>query len=307
MNACRLFRVMSRAALCLAALAWHSAVAATTVEVQLSKPNSKTKTDVDLELVLAVDISLSMQGDEQRLQRDGYVAAFRDPALLKAIKAGPQGRIAVTYFEWAGAGIQSVVVPWTLIDGRQAATEFADSLAVQPIRRARMTSISGALREAVALLETSPFRGLRRVIDVSGDGPNNSGALVETARDETVKRGVTVNGLPIMIQSVGPWGGYFEIPELDRYYRDCVIGGTASFAIAVRSTSEFATAIRQKLLLEIAGNLPPRRQSQPYRRAVPAPVVPAQVTAPKVDPTAKYDCLVGEKRWQQFLRDGYNE
>ena len=212
---------------------------------------------VDLELVLAVDISLSMQLDEQRLQREGYVAAFRDSAILKAIQSGPQGRIAVTYVEWAGAGIQWVVVPWRLIATRADAQDFAESLAVEPIRRARMTSISSALRHAARIFKDNGFRGLRRVIDVSGDGPNNSGVFVEVARDELIKRGVTINGLPIMLQSVGPWGGYFEIPHLDKYYRDCVIGGRGAFALAVRDKSKFATAIRQKLLLEIAGLTPP--------------------------------------------------
>lgn len=261
----------------------------------------QAETIVDLELVLAVDISLSMQLDEQRLQREGYVAAFRDPALIKAIQAGPQGRIAVTYFEWAGGGIQSLVVPWRIIATPAAARAFADELAAKPTRRARMTSISGALQHARELLTANRLSGLRRVVDVSGDGPNNSGAYVEAARDVLVKNGIVINGLPIMLQSVGPWGGYFEIPNLDKYYRDCVIGGIGAFALAIRETAEFATAIRQKLLLEIAGRTPPRRPV----------LVPAQLVqpgpAPGSAPPGKYDCLIGEKRWDQFRRDGYSE
>ena len=260
---------------------------------------------VDLELVLAVDISLSMQLDEQRLQREGYVAAFRDKAILKAIKSGPQGRIAVSYVEWAGAGIQSVVVPWRLIATSDHAHDFADSLAVEPIRRARMTSISSALRYAGRMFTGNGYRGLRRVVDVSGDGPNNSGIMIEKARDKLSSSGVTINGLPIMLQSIGPWGGYFEIPNLDKYYRDCVIGGSGAFALAVRDKSEFATAIRQKLLLEIAGLTPRERPSAPaVIRAQWLPPSP-NVTAPKVDgpATGKYDCLIGEKRWREFLLD----
>jgi len=260
--------------------------------------SATAKTNVDLELVLAVDISLSMQLDEQQLQRDGYVAAFRDPRLIKAIQAGPQGRIAVTYFEWAGAGIQAGVVPWRIVDSPGTAKTFADLLAKKPIRRARMTSISGALRHAAGLFRSSGFSGLRRVVDVSGDGPNNSGTTIETARDELTKQGITINGLPIMAQSVSMWGGYFEIPNLDKYYRDCVIGGVGSFALAVKEKSKFATAIRQKLLLEIAGLRPPVRVGR---------IIPIQLVPPGSDPIAKYDCLIGEKRWQQFLRDGFNE
>ncbi len=253
---------------------------------------------VDLELVLAVDISLSMQVDEQQLQRNGYVAAFRDPALAAAVAAGPQGKIAVTYFEWAGAGIRGSQVPWRLIDGRASARKFADELAAKPIQSARMTSISGGLRYGAELIATSGFEGLRKVVDVSGDGPNNSGAHVETARDELLKAAITINGLAIMLQSVGPWGGYFEIPNLDRYYRDCVIGGPGAFALAVREKSKFATAIRQKLLLEIAGRRP-RRSARIVDRV--------QWIPPLQNAPAKYDCLIGEKRWQQFLRDGFNE
>ncbi|MGI9426380.1 MAG: DUF1194 domain-containing protein [Hyphomicrobiaceae bacterium] len=244
---------------------------------------------VDLELVLAVDVSLSMQLDEQQLQRDGYVAAFRDTTLHKAIQSGNHGRIAVTYVEWAGAGIQSVVVPWRIIGSGREAKSFADELASKPIRRARMTSISGALRHGRQLMAVNGITALRQVIDVSGDGPNNSGAQVETSRDELVKSGIVVNGLPIMLQSVSKWGGYFEIPNLDHYYSDCVVGGPGSFVLAVRKPSEFATAIRQKLLLEIAG-LP--LVAEP--RLIPAQFAPAR---------PKYDCLIGEKRWDEYLRD----
>lgn len=284
----------------LATLAAHGPAGAQTK----SAPPKPAPTYVDLELVLAVDISLSMQLDEQRLQREGYVAAFRDKAILKAIQSGPQGRIAVSYVEWAGAGIQSVVVPWHLVSTRAEAHDFADTLAVEPIRRARMTSISGALSHSGRMFTDNGYRGLRRVIDVSGDGPNNSGAEVERTRDDLISRGITINGLPIMLQSVGPWGGYFEIPNLDKYYRDCVIGGSGAFALAVRDKSEFATAIRQKLLLEIAGLVPGRRQPSPrVIRTQFAPAPPNSGPNAGKPSTAKYDCLIGEKRWQEFLRD----
>ena len=136
---------------------------------------ARADTNVDLELVLAVDVSWSMDPEEQRLQRDGYVEAFRDPQIIKAIQSGPQGRIAVTYVEWAGPDIQFVVVPWMLIDGAKAAQGWPTRLAERQISRHRMTSISSALQFSARQFDASPYRGLRRVIDVSGDGPNNSG------------------------------------------------------------------------------------------------------------------------------------
>ena len=210
----------------------------------------------DLELVIAVDVSLSMDLDEQRLQRDGYVAAFRDPEVHKAITSGPHGRIAVTYMEWAGPPTQQVVIPWTRIDGPEAARAFADRLETVPISRARMTSISAALQFSGRLFETSGVQGIRRVIDVSGDGPNNAGVPVVPVRDELVAQGVVINGLPIMLKLAT---GFFDLADLDRYYADCVIGGTGAFMIPIKEKSEFQTATRRKLLLEIAGLAPPAR------------------------------------------------
>jgi len=248
-----------------------------------------SKDYVDLELVLAVDISLSMDHEEQKLQRDGYVAAFRDPQLVQAIKSGPNGRIAVTYVEWAGAGIQSVVIPWRVIANSGDARSFANELSAKPIRRALMTSISEVLLMSSRLFATSPVRGLRRVIDVSGDGPNNSGSLVESARDRVVSAGTMINGLAIRIRrGVGAYS-YFDVPNLDRYYKDCVIGGSGSFVLSIRDKREFATAIRQKLLLEIA-NLSP----------LPPLVLRRTQLRSAVD---KYDCLIGEKLWQQYQQD----
>lgn len=242
---------------------------------------------VDLELVLAVDVSLSMDHDEQRLQRDGYVAAFRDAKLLKAVQSGPNGRIAVTYVEWAGAAIQSVVLPWRVIQTSKDANAFADALAAQPIKRALMTSISEVVVIARELFAASPVQGLRRVIDVSGDGPNNSGRPVELVRDGAVAAGIVINGLAIQIRSgVGAYS-YFDLPDLDAYYKDCVIGGPGSFVLSIRDKGEFATAIRQKLLLEIAGATPGARVHRAGFRTT----------------TDKYDCLIGEKMWRQYLND----
>jgi hypothetical protein len=238
------------------------------------------QTAVDLELVLAVDVSLSMDLDEQRLQRDGYVAAFRDPEVHAAITSGPNGRIAVTYLEWAGPPTQVVVEGWTIIDSAEAARSFADRLSAAPISRARMTSISAALQLSGRLFETSGARGIRRVIDVSGDGPNNAGVPVVPVRDGLVAQGIVINGLPIMLKLAS---GFFDLPDLDKYYSDCVIGGTGAFMIPIKERSEFQTATRRKLLLEIAAREPEARVIR-----VQAPVEPA-------------DCLIGERQWRRYM------
>ena len=237
---------------------------------------------VDLELVIAVDVSLSMDLDEQRLQRDGYVSAFRDPEVHKAITSGPHGRIAVTYLEWAGPPTQIVVVPWVTIDGVQAANVLADRLEAAPISRARMTSISTALQFSGGLFQSSGVRGIRRVVDVSGDGPNNAGVPVVPVRNDLVSKGIVINGLPIMIKLPT---GFFDLAELDRYYSDCVIGGTGAFMIPIKDKSEFKSATRRKLLLEIAGDEQPAR------------LIPAQAR----DPEEHIDCMIGERQWRRYM------
>ena len=235
---------------------------------------------VDLELVLAVDISYSMDPDEQRLQRDGYVGALRHPEVIQAIRSGGHGRIALTYVEWAGNRSVRVVVPWTPIDGQASADGFAARLAAEPLLRARRTSISGAIAFSGTLFDGNGFGGLRRVIDVSGDGANNQGAPVTVLRDRIVSQGITINGLPMLLKARNP-GGFFDIDDLDIYYEDCVIGGFGAFIVPVRTLTGFAAAVRRKLVLEIAGGAPQ--------------IVPAQLarSAPRVD------CLIGEKIWMR--------
>jgi Protein of unknown function (DUF1194) len=236
---------------------------------------------VDLELVLAVDVSLSMDLEEQRLQREGYVAAFRDAEIHKAIRSGAHGRIAVTYVEWAGPASQSVVIPWTILDGPSAARALADKLEAAPISRARLTSISAALAFSRDLFAASGVAGVRRVIDVSGDGPNNSGLPVPTVRDQLVTGGIVINGLPIMLHVTV--SGVFDLSDLDQYYASCVIGGAGAFMVPVKHLAEFAAAIRRKLLLEISG--------------LPAQFMRTQNSAP----ADTYDCLTGEKQWRFYL------
>jgi hypothetical protein len=206
-------------------------------------------TEVDLALVLAVDVSLSMDPEEQRIQREGYVSAFRSEAVQSAIRQGLIGRIAVTYVEWAGVGSRYVVVPWTVIGTAAEAEGFADQLTRARPKRAIWTSISAALDFSVDLLRVAGVEPTRRVIDMSGDGPNNQGREITQARADAVAAGIVINGLPLMISA--PTGPY-DIPDLDLYYRDCVIGGPGAFMVPVREVAEFATAIRTKIVREVA-------------------------------------------------------
>jgi hypothetical protein len=246
--------------------------------------NSPTAIAVDVELVIAVDVSYSMDPDEQALQREGYVMALTSREFLRALRAGANGKIAVTYFEWAGQNDQKITMPWRLIDGPEAADAVAAEIARAPYRRASRTSISGALRFAKPLFDASGFRGLRRVIDVSGDGANNAGPLVVPARDDVLAAGITINGLPIMLKRPTP--GSMDIEDLDIYYEDCVIGGAGAFVVPIRERERFIEATRTKLLLEIAG-----RQGEPR-------VVPASAQEPRIS------CTIGEKRWQDRWGSG---
>ena len=240
---------------------------------------SPTAIRVDVELVIAVDVSYSMDPDEQALQREGYVLALTSPEFLRALREGTNGKIAVTYFEWAGQYDQKILMPWRLIDGPEAADAVANEIARAPYRRASRTSISGGLRFAKPLFDNSGYRGLRRVIDVSGDGANNDGPLIVPTRDDVLAAGITVNGLPIMLKRPNP--GTMDIEDLDIYYEDCVIGGPGAFVIPIRERAKFIEATRTKLVVEIAGRTPDLR------------VVPASAQEPRIS------CTIGEKRWRE--------
>jgi hypothetical protein len=237
--------------------------------------------EVDLELVLAVDISLSMDDEEQRLQRDGFIAAIRHPDVIAAIRDGLNGRIALTYLEWAGTASQEVLVPWSLIDGKAAAEAFAEKLAAIPLRGAHRTSISGALQYSRVLFEGSGFRGPRQVVDVSGDGANNQGMPVTLARDRLVDQGIVINGLAIMVERQGV-EDFFTLANLDEYFEDCVIGGPGAFVIRITDRNQLAPAIRRKMMLEIAA-------AEPRISPAAAPVLREPA-----------DCLIGETRWRRF-------
>jgi hypothetical protein len=217
-------------------------------------------TPVDLELVLAVDVSGSVDDMEAQLQRDGYIAAMDNPQVLDAIRSGPLGAIAVTYVEWGTADFQHTAIRWRQIASVEDAKRFADELSEVPLTTSRYTSISGVIDYAVDLFENNGFEGLRRVIDISGDGTNNSGPPVELARDEAVARGIVINGLPILNDRPNPFGGVPPV-DLDRYYERHVIGGAGAFQIPARDFQAFGAAILAKLVREIADAPPGERRS----------------------------------------------
>jgi hypothetical protein len=237
---------------------------------------AQPENEVDLALVIAVDISFSMDTDEQALQREGFAQAFRSPQIHDAIQGGMLGRIAVTYMEWAGSPDQKVIVPWTILDNPESLMAFADKIASTPLRRAQRTSISSAIDFSVRLLEESGLNTTRQVIDISGDGPNNQGRGVVEARDEAIAKGITINGLPIMLRKPG----YLDIPELDVYYKDCVIGGQGAFTVPIRERDQFIEATKTKILLEIAD------------------LMPEQPLINRIQSTPASNCLAGEMQWR---------
>ena len=240
--------------------------------------DKETVPSVDVELILAVDVSYSMDMDELAIQREGYAQAIVSKEFLQALKTGPNGKISVTYFEWAASSDQKIIIPWRVIDGPESADAVANEIMKTPVRRGSRTSISGAINFAMPLFDEDPYHGLRRVIDISGDGPNNNGAPVTGARDEALSKGIVINGLPIMVKE--PSYSTMDIDNLDLYYEDCVIGGPGSFVVSIKDREKFKEAIRTKLVLEVAGRTPPH------------PLVPVAEKEPRVS------CMIGEKIWQ---------
>ncbi|QRM55934.1 DUF1194 domain-containing protein [Sinorhizobium sp. BG8] len=230
---------------------------------------------VDVELVLAVDVSGSMDIEEAEIQRAGYVEALTHPEFLAAVKEGVNGRIAISYFEWAGTVNDSSFIPWQTISSAGQAASFAAKLAARPIASRRGTSLSAAIAYGSGLFAGNGYEGMRRVIDVSGDGPNNFGAPVTPARDAATALGIVINGLAITIRPSSAYG------PLDEYYAACVIGGPGAFVLAVQEPEDFAIAIRRKLIIEVSGRDAPARLLRASDRT---------------------DCLIGEK-----LRPGFSE
>jgi hypothetical protein len=239
--------------------------------------DKQTAPSVDVELVIAVDVSYSMDLDELAVQREGYARAIVSKEFLQVLRTGPNSQISVTYFEWSASSDQKIIIPWRVIDGPETADAVADEIMNTPVRRGSRTSISGAISFAIPLFDEDPYRGLRRVIDISGDGPNNNGAPVTPVRDEALAKGIVINGLPIMIKE--PSYSTMDIDNLDWYYEDCVIGGPGAFVVPIKDRENFKEAIRTKLIREVAGRTPQR------------PVRPASDKEPRVS------CTIRERLW----------
>ncbi len=200
---------------------------------------------VELELVLAVDSSFSVDREEFDLQMNGLARAFRDPRVSAAIRASGDHGIAVCLVQWAGNWDQSMALDWTAIRDADSAETFARRLE-QTLRLlvGASTSITGALKFSMRQFERNRFEGRRLVIDVSGDGRHNQSTGPAVPRDLAVNMGITINGLAILN----------EDHQLDRYYRDHVIGGTGAFVMTTDSYRDFASAIVRKLVREISGS-----------------------------------------------------
>ena len=258
---------------------------------------AQEKKEVDLALALAIDISGSIDPDEARLQREGYVMAFRDPAVVRGILDGPNGRIAIAYFEWSDSWMQKLLIDWTLLDSEAAIRAFADRLSDAPISIARRTSISGAIHYAVGLFARSGYDADNKVLDISGDGSNNDGMLVTDARTEALKQRIAINGLPIINNRPNPFGFPAEA-DLDQYYLHCVTGGPRSFVEVAKDFDDFPRAVRKKLLQEVA------------TRQVPDGTRLAQTGRPQLGDDEDYTrfvrpgyppgCDVGERRSREF-------
>lgn len=245
-----------------------AALALSTVLAASAAAQQQASGAVDIEIVLAADISQSLDVDEHRLQRQGYVEAFRNKDVIAAFTSGPRKRIAVTYMEWAGDFEPMQTIPWTIIDGEASAYAFAAQLQGKKIYGEQRTSISRALTTAAALIENNGITSSRQIVYLSGDGANNMGPPVEPVRDELVKRGIVINGLPLMLGK--PWE-YYDIERMDVYFRNCVVGGEGAFVEPVRDLQQFSTVLASRLTGRAAGPLPPR--------------------------DASYDCMIGEKTY----------
>ena len=212
--------------------------------------NAQAQEPVDLELVLAADGSGSIDDAELRLQREGYARAVRNPRVLEALTGGIYGKSVIAYVEWGSAQSQHTIVDWTVIDGPDAAAAFGQALVDAPRQARGYNSISNAIVYSQNLLETNPFRGLRRVIDISADAGNIGGVPLSVARQSAISSGITINGLAISRPgSTRP----LRAMSLEAEFQDQIIGGTGAFVVTVDETTSFEQAVLKKMILEVSG------------------------------------------------------
>lgn len=234
----------------------HASAGLLAAPALLAAGRARAVEPVDVELVLAVDVSRSVDAEEQELQFRGYAAAFRDPRLLDGISRGAIGAIAVCFFTWSDWNVQELLVPWARIDGRESGERFAAAIDAAPRRTHLYTSISAAIDYAATLFGQG-YEGTRQVVDISGDGVNNSGRPLAQARADALSRGIILNGLAVLDRTPPPAQFANLTPPLDNYYRDEVIGGPGAFLMVAEGFQAFEGAVRRKIIREIASNPPP--------------------------------------------------
>jgi hypothetical protein len=250
-------------------LGWIGGMMAALAVAPAPAAPASSATQVDLKLVIATDVSRSINDEEAQLQREGTAEAFLNPEVVQAIQGGALGRIAVAMFDFSSPEYNRIVIDWTIVKDKTSAAAFAERVRNTPRTPGRRTSVSSALELGALMLEGSDkdIVATRKVIDVSGDGPNNDGNSMQESHDKTIAAGIVVNGLPVMDENAN---GYY--PNLDKYYAGCVVGGKGAFVVVVRSFADFGAAMRHKLILEISQNESAVRQaqSQPFLTRVAA-------------------------------------
>jgi Protein of unknown function (DUF1194) len=245
--------------------AMRLAVALLSLVFVLSSPSARAAEPVDLLLVLAADVSRSVTEPKFKLQREGAAAAITHPDVVRAIISGPNRRIAICFVEWATAGQQNVVIDWTVIADGDSARSFGGKLVEMPRSFSGSTSISTAIDFSVVQIERAPFKAERRVIDISGDGNNNSGRPVTDARDDALAKGITINGLVILTPLAESFRPEHTHPPggLEKYFQDNVIGGFGAFTVVAENHESFGRALTKKLIAEIAGLPQPQLAAAP--------------------------------------------
>jgi hypothetical protein len=274
-------------------IAWKIALAAAAIcgccFLQTSGGAASSE-EVDLALVIATDVSYSVDENEAHFQRQGAVSAFRNPEVVRAIQSGPRGRIVVAYIDFATLGANRVIVDWHIVHDKPTADAFADILEAAPRTLGVNTSISSGIELAEHLLDTVGYTADKRMIDISGDGPNNEGHLVDRTRDEALAKGIVINGLPIMTPA--DQFDIYYLPDIDRYYAGCVIGGPGSFIQVAHGYEDLERALRRKLVQEISSAPPPHPE-----------VIKVAATAPHTThPPYEKGCDIGERMRFGLLR-----
>ncbi len=217
-------------------------------------PAAAQKLPVDVKLVLAADGSGSIDDNELALQRQGYAKAITHPLVLNAIRGGRYQRIAVQFIEWGAPSSVEVIVGWHVIRGKASARAFAAKLVAAPRKVFGYNSISAAIVKAAYEIRTNRFTGLRKIIDISGDGPQINGPPLGQVRAAAIKAGITINGLVIAAR-----GGRYTGPAssgLVGHYRRQVMGGPGAFVMVADEKTPFWEVVLRKLVREVADRGP---------------------------------------------------